>query len=70
MSRREQLASEAGGELDPKLAGARDPYNASLWHASVFRVLWHLDGMLEFQNWARDYRKQHLALKKGPPLVN
>ena len=30
MSRREQLASEAGGELDPKLAGAQDPHNGML----------------------------------------
>ena len=62
MSRREQLASEAGGELDPKLAGARDPYNVFLWHAKLFRVLWHLNGMFKFQHWAQaiqvDYRKQ------------
>ena len=62
MRRRAQLASEAGGELDPKLAGPRDPHNALLWQAELFRVLWHLNGMLKLQNWARaiqvDYRKQ------------
>ena len=39
-----------------------DPHIAFLWHASVFRVPWHLNGILRFPKWARaiqvDYRKQ------------
>ena len=39
MSRREQLASEAGGELDPKLAGAQDPHNGMLVFSEFSGIL-------------------------------
>ena len=69
MSRREQLASEAGGELDPKLAGARDPHNAFLWHARLFSGI--LMECLNFNiglrlfKWITENNNQHLVLKKA-----
>ena len=48
---------------------ARDPHNAFLGHASVFRVLWHPNG--DIQNGHRLFKcitevfDQHLALRKA-----
>ena len=68
MSRREQLASEAGGELDPKLAGARDPHNGMLVFSEFSGILMECLNFkigLRLFKWITENNNQHLALKKA-----
>ena len=68
MSRREQLASEAGGELDPKLAGARDPHNGMLVFSEFSGILME---SIDFQSGhglfkcITEVNNQHLAPKNN-----